>query len=134
MTERLLGRLHDDGVAGDQSGRNHSAEDRQGEIPRRDDKGDAARPVVLIALLAVHVLGELRPANQPHLLRVKVAKIDRLADVAIGFRPGFADFENFQRGNLEATTIHDGGDAFEQLGARFDRGAAPFLERGQARH
>ena len=41
MIGGLLGRLHDDGVARDQRGGGHAAEDRQREIPRRDD--DAIR-------------------------------------------------------------------------------------------
>ena len=39
------------------------AENRDREIPRRDDERDAARPVMLIAFLAEHVLGEPRAAR-----------------------------------------------------------------------
>ena len=53
---RLLGRFHDDGVAGDERGRNHSAHNRDRKIPRRDDERDAARPVMMIALLARNML------------------------------------------------------------------------------
>ena len=59
---RLLGRLHDDGVAGDKRGGNHAGQNRHREIPGRDDERDAARPVMLVAFFAGHVLGESRTA------------------------------------------------------------------------
>ena len=122
---RLFGRFHDDGVAGDERGGNHAGKNGERKIPWRDDKGDAARPIMLIAFFAGHVLRQTRAADQPHLVRVEQAEIHRFADVAVGFRPRLADFENFQRGKLEAAALHDGGDALEQLRAFFNRHAAP---------
>ena len=68
---------------------------------------------MLIAFFAEHVLGEFRPAHDAHLLGVEEAEIHRLANVAIGFRPGLADFVNFHGGKLETTPLHDGRDALE---------------------
>ena len=59
---RLLGRLHDDGVAGDEGGRGHAAQDGHREVPRRDDDRDAARLVEVDVLLAGGVApARLRP-------------------------------------------------------------------------
>ena len=55
MTRRLLGRLHDHGVAGDQRRGGHAGEDRQRKVPRRDDGGHAARHVDEPILLARHI-------------------------------------------------------------------------------
>ena len=110
---RWLGRLHDDCVAGHNRGRDHAGENRDREIPGRDDERDAARPVMLIAFFAEHVLGESRTAHEAHLLGVEKAEIHRLANVAIRFRPGFADFVNFHGGKFETAPLHDGRDAFE---------------------
>ena len=38
----------------------HSAENRDRKIPRRDDESDAARPVMLVAFLAGNVLSQTR--------------------------------------------------------------------------
>ena len=56
---------------------------------------------MLVAFFAEHVLGQARTAEQPHLLGVEEKEIDRFADVAVGFGPRLADFENFQRGKFE---------------------------------
>ena len=95
---RLLGRFHNDGIASDERRRNHPGQNRHRKIPGRDDERDAARPVVLVAFFAGHVLGQSRQAADPHLLRVEEKKIDRFANIAVGFRPRFADFEHFQSG------------------------------------
>ena len=60
---RLLGRFHDDGVAGDERGGDHSAKNRDRKIPWRDDEGDAARPIMLIAFFAGNMLGQTRAAD-----------------------------------------------------------------------
>lgn len=54
---RLLGGLHDDGVAGDQRRGGHAGEDRQREVPRRDHDAHAAREVPGDILLAGDVDG-----------------------------------------------------------------------------
>ena len=116
---RLLGRLHDHGVASNKRRGRHSAEDCEGKIPRRNDKGDAARPVMIITFLAGNLLRQTRSSNPPHFLGVEKAKVDCLANVPVGFRPRFADLKNFQRGKLETAALHDGRCAFQQLRAFF---------------
>ncbi len=64
---------------------------------------------MIITFLAGNVLREARPADPSHLLRVKQAKIHRLTNVAVGFSPWFADFQNFQRGKFIAPPFHDCG-------------------------
>jgi len=68
---------------------------------------------MLITLFARHVLGEPRETAQAHLLRVKEQEIDRLPNIAVGFRPRFAHFENFESGKFEPPPVHDGGDPLE---------------------
>ena len=85
---RLLGRLHDDGVAGDQGGGGHAGEDRQREVPGGDDDGDAARSLDGVGLaghVAVPGLGQAE-----HLAGVVLAEVDRLGDVGVGLAPGLA--------------------------------------------
>ena len=110
---RLLGRLHNNRVAGDERGRGHSAEDRERKIPRRNDERDSARPVVIVAFFTRNVLGQARPSDPSHLLGIKETKIDCLADIAVRFRPRFADFENLECGELEATAVHDRSGSFQ---------------------
>ena len=59
---RLLGRLQDDGVAGDERGDRHAGGDRQREVPGRDDHGDAARmgSVKFVSPEASRCLGSAR--------------------------------------------------------------------------
>ena len=51
----LLGRLHDDGVPGNQGGGGHAAQDREWEIPRCDDHGHAARLVEIMVFFTFHI-------------------------------------------------------------------------------
>jgi len=76
---------------------NHPGQDRHRKIPGRDDeatpRGQDAGSFLRRARAALE-----RQAADPHLLRVeKSRKSDRYRDVAVGFRPRFADFENFER-------------------------------------
>ena len=114
---RLLGRLHDDGVAGDEGGGGHAAEDRQREVPRRDDDGDAARLVEVLVLLAGHVAA-LRLGQAEHLAGVVLAEVDRLGDVGVGLAPGLAALVDLPGGQLEAAAAQDVGGTEEQIGAR----------------
>src|SRR5438270_13069325 len=84
---RWFGWFHDHRVAGNECGRDHSAQNSQWKIPRRNDKSDAEGPVMLIARLTWDMLGESWPPDQPHLLSIETAEIHRLANVAIGFGP-----------------------------------------------
>src|SRR5439155_19887416 len=96
-----------------------SAQNCHRKIPRRDDERDTARPIVLVTFFAEDVLSEPRPADQTHLMRIKPAEIHRFANIAIRFRPGLADFENFERGELKTPAVHNIGGALEQSAARF---------------
>ena len=52
---RLLGGLQDDGVAGRERRGGHAHRDREREVPRRDDRADAARRVAQLVALAGHL-------------------------------------------------------------------------------
>ena len=83
---------------------------------------------MLIILLARDVLSDARPAEKAHLLRVEETEIHRLANVAVGFLPRFADFEDFDRAELKAAPLHKRGHAVEQFCSMLDRGATPMVE------
>ena len=68
---------------------------------------------MLVAFFAEHMLRESWTAHEAHLLGVEKAEIHRLADVAIRFLPGFADFVDFHGGKLETAPLHDGRNALE---------------------
>src|SRR5207244_3731872 len=95
--DRLLGRFHDHGVTRYDSSRRHPAEDGDRKIPRRNHERDTTRPVVVVAFLAGNPLCKLRAPETADLVRVKAAKINRLADIGICFLPWFAYFEDFNR-------------------------------------
>ena len=69
---------------------------------------------MVIAFFAWNVLCEPRAPEAPHLRRVEAAKIHRLPDIAIGFSPWFADFEDLDRRELIASAFHDCRGAFKQ--------------------
>src|SRR5436309_11457304 len=81
---------------------------------------------MLIAFLAGNVLRESRTPEAPHLLRVEAAKIHRFADVAVGFRPRFADLKDFDCGEFVAPALHNRRGAFKQARTLFKRRPAPF--------
>src|SRR5207302_10713212 len=118
---RRFGRFHDHGIAGYKRGRDHSAQNGHRKIPRRNHERDAARPVMLIAFFTWNVLGESWPADQSHLVCIEPAEIHRLPNAASGFGPWFADFETFNRGELESIPIEYRSRAFEQLAALLER-------------
>ena len=126
--DRLLGWFHDHRIAGHNSGRCHSAENRHRKIPWCNDKCDASRPIVMIAILSGNTLCELRTPETSHLLRIKPAKIDGLANVSIGFIPRFADLENFDRGEFVAPAFHDVRRALQQARPFFERRPAPLAK------
>src|ERR1051325_5881257 len=124
----LFCRLHDHRIPRNERGGNHSCEYCHWKIPRRDDEGDPARPVMLIVFFPRHVLGESRPTTQPHLLSVEEEEINRFPNITICFRPSFSDFEDFDGAKFKAPTIHDGSHPFEDCGAIFDADAPPMFE------
>src|SRR5262249_5880669 len=111
--DRLLGGFHDHGVACDQSGADHAAQDRHWEIPRRDHERDAARPVMLVAFFAGHILRKPGPAYQAHLASVKGTEIDSFGDVAIRLSPRLANLKDFERGKLNSAALENFGGAFQ---------------------
>src|SRR2546430_13182864 len=118
---RLLGWFHDHSVPGNNSSRRHAAENRDRKIPRRDYEGDATRPVMIVTFFARHLLREFWAPESTHLLRIERAKIDRFADIAVGFRPRLADLENFYCREFIASALQDGGRAFQQLRSLLER-------------
>src|SRR5262249_44868152 len=126
--DRLLGRLHDHCVSGNNSGRRHAAENCDRKIPWRDYERHTARPVMMITFFPGNLLREFRAPESPHLLRVKPTKIDRLADVGVGFGPWLPDFENFYCREFVASALQDVGRALQQLRPLFKRGPPPFFE------
>ena len=60
---RLLGGLEDDGVAGGERRGGHPERDREREVPRRDDRDDAARRVAQLVALARHLEQRRGPAR-----------------------------------------------------------------------
>src|ERR1051326_3583381 len=123
--DRLLGWFHDHCVACHDCGRCHSAKNRDWKIPWRNHEGDATWPVMMIAFFPGNLLRELRASEPAHLLRVEPAKIDRLANIAIGFIPSLAYFEDFDRRELVAPTLPDVGRAFPETCSFFKWRPAP---------
>ena len=102
---RLLGRLHDRCVAGDEGGRGHAAQDGHREVPRSDDHGDAARFVEVDVLLAGGVAPP-RHGQSQHFAAVKVAIVDGLGHVGVGLAPRLAALVNLPGRQLEAAPAH----------------------------
>ena len=98
-------------------------EDRQREIPRRDDDGDAARLVEVAVVLAGHV-AVLRRAELQHLERVVVAEVDRLGDVGVGLAPRLAALVDDPRGQLEAALRGTARRARQSSSARSSTGVS----------
>ena len=88
----LLGRFHDDGVAGDQRSDGHAHADRQGKVPRTDDDGDAPTLVVREIQFADELAQTLRSFKGEGLPRVVLAEINGFADVGVRFPPCLAGF------------------------------------------
>src|SRR5207248_1360380 len=80
---------------------------------------DAARPVMLVTFFPKNVLSEPRSADQARVVRIKTTEIHRLANVAVRFRPGFANFKDFQRRKFVTPAVHDISGALDQSAARF---------------
>ena len=83
---------------------------------------------MIITFLAGNLLCEPRPPEASHLLRIKTTKIHRLADVAVGFVPWFAYFENFDCREFVSPAFHDVGGTLQQPRALFERRPAPFTK------
>src|SRR5262249_20062337 len=104
----LLGRLHHDGVAGHQRRGGHAGEDGQGEVPRGDDDGDAARLVEVAVVLAGDV-PQTGPGQPEHLAGVELAEVDGLGDVGVGLAPRLAALVDLPGGHVEAAAAEGRG-------------------------
>ena len=78
---RLLGRLGDDGIAGDQRGGHLAEENRERKIPRADADEDAAAAIAQFVALAGRARHRLRRKRDPRLRGVVAAVVDRLAQL-----------------------------------------------------
>ena len=64
---------------------------------------------MLVTFLAENMLGQTLDFRAAAFAGRRRAKIHRFADVAVGFGPGFADFENFDCGKFEPAPIENRG-------------------------
>src|SRR4029078_8643237 len=71
---------------------------------------------------------EFWASESPHLLRVKRAEIDGFADIAVGFRPRLADFENFYCRKFIETALENLSCTLQQPRSLLDRRPSPFFE------
>ena len=129
-TGRLLRGLDDDGVARDECGDGHAAADGEGEVPGRDDDGDAARLVPLLIELADEPAQALALKEGHGAAGVEVAEVDGFADVGVCLAPGLAGFLDHDAGEAVALLTHEGGGAEKDLGALARVDIAPLAEGG----
>ena len=114
---RLLGRLEDDRIAGDQCGHGHAAGYGQRKIPGRDDHRYAPRDVLGIIGLAWNVA--LPRLGEPdHLPRIEFAEIDGFGNVAIRFFPGLSAFKYLPCRQLEAAPAQNRRSLDQDLARR----------------
>jgi hypothetical protein len=109
----LLGRLRQHGVAGGQSGRNLTHENRQREIPRADTDDRTERTMRIVRELGA----DLR--------RVITQEVDRFADFRHGIRQRLARFAHHQTHQRMHLRFEQIGRTCEAIGARFDRRRLP---------
>ena len=127
---RLLGGLDHAGVAADQGRGGHAGADGQREVPRADDHGDAARLVDDLVDLADE-LAESSGVEEPDgFARVELEKVDRFADVRVGFDPGLAALLDDDATQFVAASSHDPGGSDQDRGSFADRGVPPCGEGG----
>jgi hypothetical protein len=122
--------LRHDRVAGGQRGGGHAERDGDREVPRGDDRADAARDVGQLVALA----GRLQQ-RRAVLLQVDggagvvLEEVDRLADVGVGLRPGLGALAYGQRREPRPVGAQDRRGAHEDLRPPGDRRLAPAAER-----
>ena len=125
---RLLGRLEDGRVAGDQRRGDHAHRDRHREVPGRDDRGDAARDVAHRVVLAGHLQERAARLELDRAARVELEEVDRLADVGVGLAPWLRALADLQRGQLGPALAHPRRGAGEDLRAPLGRRGRPLPE------
>ena len=121
---RLLGRLEDDAVARGQAGGRHAHGDRDREVPRRDDRHDAARRVAHLVALAGDLEERLAAVERDGAAGVELEEVDGLADVGVGLVPGLGALADRQRGELGAALAHPGRGARRGSRRAWWRGSA----------
>ena len=129
---RLLGRLGDDGIAGDERGGHLAEEYRQREIPRADADKDAAAAIAQFVALAGRPRHRLRRKRDPRLRGIIAAVIDRLAQFGERIVERLAAFVLQQRDQPAAVDLEPVGGAFERGGALVDRRRRPGREPAAA--
>ncbi len=130
----LLRRLEDHGVAGGQRGGDHPTRDRDREVPRRDDRHHPAGPIAQRVALTGK-LSELAPLGQGYRsARVVLEKVDGLAHVGVGLRPGLGALAHLQRGQARPIGAQDRRGAREDRRPLGGRRPRPRRRRGGHRH
>ena len=122
---RLVRWLHNHRVSRHDRRRGHAGENRQREIPRRDDHAHAPRPPLLKVRFARDGLRALRPAQLPHHGGVEVAKINRLSHVRVRLGPVLAGLEDFQGAEGGLVAAHQLRHLFQTARTFISRDAGP---------
>jgi hypothetical protein len=108
-----------------QAGGDHAARDRDGEVPGRDDRHDAA-PAQRRALRSPGIWRSSEPFSSSIApARVVLEEVDRLAHVRVGFGPGLRRLAHGERGDPQPVGAQVLSRAQEDLGALGGRAVAP---------
>ena len=111
----LLGRLHENGVAGHQSRDRHATQDGQREVPRCDDGAGAAAFVDQRIVLPDVLTKSLLFKQLNGFAGVELAEVDGFAGFRIGITPAFSIFVNDHGGQFVAPSTHDGCSSGQNL-------------------
>ena len=103
----LLGGLEDHRVAGRQGRARHARQDRQREVPRRDDGDHAAGLPQVVVDLAPQLAQPSGPQQLGRLPAVVFDEVDRLGDVGVRLPPGLARLVDDPGGQLRAPLAHE---------------------------
>ena len=123
---RLLGRLGEDRIAGDEGRRDLADEDGEREIPRADAHEHAAPAMAQDVLLARRARHRFPgPEHAAGLRGVIAAEIDRLAQLRDRVVDGLAAFVLEQRDEPAPPRLHSVGRSIERRCAHVGTGAVP---------
>ena len=92
MTAESLDGLSDHGVPADDRGGRHADHDGSCEVPGRNDRTDAEWDIDELVAFALERHDRLRLRVAERLARVKLEKVYRFGDVAVGLDPTLSDF------------------------------------------